>query len=93
MPEGKIVFHTRGLRGRIALFLLIAAALAFGFYAVRWQLGDMLAEHTSSNDPQISDIADLAENLAPSDPRAKWLTATAATSVFSPEAIDRSVDL
>lgn len=93
MPEGKIVFHTRSLMGRGIPFLFIAAALAFGFLAVRWQLGDMLAELTSPSDPQVADIADLAESLAPRDPRAKWLTATAATSVFSPEAIDRSVDL
>jgi len=93
MPQGKIVFHTKSLKARIALFLLIVAALIFGFYAARWQLGDMLAELTSPTDPQVSDIADLAESLAPRDPRAKWLAATAETSVFSTAAIDSSVGL
>jgi hypothetical protein len=67
---------------------LIAAALVFAFFAVRWQLGDMLAELTPSSDPNISNIADVAETLAPSDPRAMWLTATAENSVFTPESID-----
>jgi hypothetical protein len=93
MPESLIVFDSRNSRVRIALFVLILASLVFVFFAARWQLGDMLAELTSPTDPQVSNIADVAEELAPHDPRAKWLVATAETNVFSTEAIDSSVQL
>lgn len=93
MPESSLIFDSSSLKVRILLFAVIAAALILGFFGVRWQLGDMLAELTSPTDPQISQISDLAGSLAPRDPRARWLAATAATTVFSPEAIDSSVGL
>jgi tetratricopeptide (TPR) repeat protein len=53
----------------------------------------MLGELTSSTDPNISEIANVARTLAPSDPRTNWLFATAEISVFTPEAVDASVGL
>ena len=91
MPEGLIVLDARKLPIRIALLGVVGAALAFAFFAVRWQLGDMLAELTPATDPNISDVASAARNLAPADPRTNWLAATAETAVFTPEAIDASV--
>ena len=91
MPEGLIVLDARKLPVKIALLGVVGAALAFAFFAVRWQLGDMLAELTPSTDPNISDVARAARNLAPADPRTSWLAATAETAVFTPEAIDASV--
>ena len=93
MPEGLIVLDARKLPVRIVLLGVMFAAAAFAFFAIRWQLGDMLAELTPTTDPNISIIADAARSLAPADPRTNWLAATAETSVFTPEAIDTSVGM
>ncbi|MEP6848201.1 MAG: tetratricopeptide repeat protein [Acidobacteriota bacterium] len=75
------------------VFAGIGLVVVFAFFAVRWQLGDMLAELTPSTDPNISQISQAATTLAPSDPRTRWLAATAETSIFTPDAIDASVPM
>jgi len=93
MPEGQIVFDSKKTGVRILLAAVIAASLAFGFFGARWQLGDMLAEQTSTADPQAAEIAEIAASFAPGDPRAKELAAYSANSVFSLESIDASTAL
>jgi tetratricopeptide (TPR) repeat protein len=62
-------------------------AVAFGWFTVRWQLGNMLAELTLPTEPNAKQIAELAVNFAPSDPLAKWLKANTQEEVFTPESI------
>lgn len=72
---------------RVGLVALVLLALVFGWFAVRWQLGNMLAELTAPNDPNVKEIAALAVRLSPSDPMTNWLTAGTRKNVFTPEAI------
>lgn len=76
---------------RVALLAMILAALVFGWFAVRWQLGNMLAELTVSTDPNAKDIGQLAQSLAPGDPLATWLVASTEKDVFTPEKIESSL--
>ena len=93
MSERLIIFDTRRPLAKAFVFAGIGLVLLFAFFAVRWQLGDMLAELTPSTDPNVSQIAQAAVTLAPSDPRTRWLSATAETSVFTSNAVDTSVSI
>ena len=72
---------------RVALAAAILLAVAFGWFAARWQLGNMLAELTGAGDANAKGIAALARNLAPADPLANWLVAGTRKNTFSPEVI------
>lgn len=81
------ILDSRRLPVRVGLAVAVICVLIFGWFAIRWQLGNMLADLTSPNDRGAKEIADLAVNFAPSDPRARWLAATVQKDVFTPEAI------
>lgn len=68
-------FDARRVPVRVALAAMIVFAIVFGWFAVRWQLGNMLAELTSASDPNAGEIAALSKSLAPSDPLTHWLSA------------------
>lgn len=81
------ILDSRSLPVRVGLAAVVVFALILGWFAVRWQLGDMLAELTGANDPNAKEIAELAANLAPADPRANWLVAGTKKQTFTSEAI------
>jgi tetratricopeptide (TPR) repeat protein len=68
---------------RVGLILAIFFALGFGWFAVRWQIGSLLAEFTSATQPNAPTVAEIAVALAPSDPMANWFRASAARDVFA----------
>ena len=76
--------------------LLIGAVLVtilFAWFAVRWQLGNMLASLTSPNQPNAAEIARLSESFAPADPMPVWLAATREKGNFSTESLEKSIGL
>lgn len=75
---------------RVVLVLGIIGALLFGWFAVRWQLGNMLADLTSPNAANAKSIADLAVGFAPNDPTTRWLSAASQKNIFTTEAIDQT---
>ena len=81
------ILDSRRLPVRIGLAVAVIGVLVFGWFAVRWQLGNMLADLTSPNDRSAKEIAALAVDFAPGDPTARWLAATIQKDVFTPEAI------
>lgn len=66
---------TRRLSVRIGLIAMIIFAMAFGWFAIRWQLGNMIAELTSPAEPNAKELAALARSFAPSDSLTSWLAA------------------
>lgn len=72
---------------RVGLAAAVLLALVFGWFAARWQFGDMLGELTNANDPNAKEIGALAVRLAPGDPRANWLLAGTRKNLFAPDAI------
>lgn len=81
------ILDARRTSVRVGLVVIILLTLAFGWFAVRWQLGSMLAELTLPNDPSAKEIAALAVQLSPGDPMANWLLAGTKKNAFTPEAV------
>ena len=66
----------RRLPVRIGIIAAIVCVLIFGWLAIRWQLGTMLAELTSPTDANANEIAQLAVRLAPDEALSNWLFAS-----------------
>jgi len=81
------IIDSRKAAIRVGIVAAILLALAFGWFAARWQLGNMLAELTGAAEPNAKEIAALARNLAPADPLANWLVAATKKNTFSPDII------
>ena len=69
----------------------VLLALAFGWYSIRWQFGNMLAELSVSTDQNAKSIAAFAVSLAPSDPITNWFAANTERDIFTPEKIENSL--
>lgn len=81
------ILDSRKLSVRLGLAAAVIFVLVFAWFAVRWQLGNMLANLTTTNDPNAKEIAALAVNLAPSDPLANWLVASTKKDTFTADVI------
>lgn len=79
------IVDTRRLPVRIGLAAMILFALIFGWFAVSWQLGNMLAELTLPSEPNAGELAALSRSLAPSDPLTSWLAASTKRGVLTGE--------
>ncbi|MGQ0541947.1 MAG: tetratricopeptide repeat protein, partial [Blastocatellia bacterium] len=91
MNEPIKILQARDIKIKTVLASAIVVALVFGWFAVRWQLGNMLAELTPLSQPNAREIAQLSRSLAPSDPLPVWLAASKEKEDFTPESIDRSL--
>lgn len=70
---------------------MILVALVFAWFAVRWQVGSMLGELTSQTQPNAMEIALAAVDLAPRDPRPRWLMAAKMKENFDLQNLEGSV--
>ena len=86
------ILDARQTYARIIIIAAVILSLAFGWFTVRWQLGNMLAALTPSSAPNADEIAGLAVSLAPRDPMTHWLAAGTKKGVFSPEIISQTVE-
>jgi len=86
-----IVFDSKSAKGRIALAAAVIVVILFAWFAVRWQIGNMLAALTQPNQPNAKDLARLAQRLAPSDALPMWLMATQEKETFSPQSLENAV--
>jgi hypothetical protein len=69
----------------------VAAVLAFAWFSVRWQLGNMLGELTPSTRSDAGDVAALAKELAPGDPLPQWLLASTGSDLYSAEGVEKTL--
>jgi hypothetical protein len=76
---------------RIGLIFAVVFALVFAWLAVRWQIGNMLAEYTSSTEPNVRTVAEFSAGFAPGDPMANWFLASSERDVFTPEKMQTSL--
>lgn len=76
MDDLKIIDTRRATVRAIVLFSIVVAIL-FSWFAVRWQIGNLLAALTRETDPNLSAVADIAMRWAPGDPSALALKAAA----------------
>ncbi len=89
--ESLLKFASNTVVTRIALIFAIIAALLFGWFAARWQLGYMLADLTSPMDPNAKAISQLAIDLAPADPFVKWFAISSVRNDFTNESVESSI--
>ncbi len=61
---------------RIGLVVIMLFALLFGWFAIRWQIGNLLADITSPNQENAKQSAMMAYGFAPDDPLTLWLVAS-----------------
>ena len=76
---------------RLIIALAVIAALLFGWFSMRWQLGNMMAELTPPTAINAESIGELAVDFAPRDPLSNWLFAATRKNDFTPEKIAASV--
>ncbi len=86
-----IAINSKNVKSRLVLVGVIIFALLFGWFAIRWQLGSMMARLTMPDNSNASQSADIAADLAPADPVAKWLTASIKLNDSSPDHIDSAI--
>lgn len=91
MSEQIKIIDSKNIVTRLILIGAVLLALVFGWFAIRWQLGNMLAELTVATDPNAKAIAALAVNLAPSDPITNWFAANLDADLFTPENAEKSL--
>ena len=91
MTNTIITLDSKNTKARIILIAAIVAAIIFGWFSVRWQLGNMLAELTPPAQLNARQIADVAAGFAPADPLPRWLAATKEKETFLPENIENSL--
>ncbi len=70
-----VVIDSKRLKMRGVLIAVIAAALIFAWFGVRWQFGNLLATLTPPSDPNAAAIGRLAVAWSPADPAGYSLTA------------------
>ena len=91
MKQSLVILESRNAKARLILIAVVVAVIIFAWFAIRWQLGSMLAELTHPSEPNAERIAQLSRSLAPGDPRSMWLAASKEKENFSPESIERTV--
>ena len=95
MAEQIALINVRPLWARLPLALLAAAVLVASWYAVRWGVGDTMAEFapvTYATDPAASfETAESAARLAPDDPLTHLMLARLHQYSFDPEKLPRAL--
>jgi hypothetical protein len=71
MSEELIKLNTRKPAFRILMFLTLILALVWVWFAVRWYIGDTMAEYVNPDDNSI-ELVRQAVSLAPNDPLTHW---------------------
>lgn len=71
MPQELIQLDTRKRPTKITLIVLIVLASLWSYFAVRWYIGNTMAEYFNTGQNNL-DLAQVARNLAPNDPLTHW---------------------
>lgn len=85
MTEDLTILDSKNATARVVLIAVAIFVLVFGWFAVRWQFGNLFADLARADDPNAMEIADLSVTMAPSDPLTNWLKATLEKNNSTPE--------
>ncbi len=90
--EGQIkILDSKDTKVRVAVVAVVLCALIFGWFSVRWQLGNMLGVLTASTDRHAEEVAQAAASLAPKDPETNWLLAASKKEIFSSDDVGSTI--
>lgn len=81
--QSVITIRLHSLVGRALVVLPIVLALLGAWFAVRWYVGDTIAEYASTNEAGSIELARLGVRWAPADPFAHWRLGALAEKEFS----------
>lgn len=81
MPQELVQVNVRNPLVRIVLILLLLAAGVWSYYAVRWYIGNTLAESFNPSGNNLR-VAEMAVSMAPNDPLAHWRMAQVTQKLF-----------
>ena len=81
MPPELIQISVRKLPLRIVLILLLLVAGAWSYFAVRWYLGNTLAEYFNTTENSL-EVAHRAASMAPNDPLPHWRIAQVSQKIL-----------
>jgi hypothetical protein len=81
MPQELIQLNVRKVPIRILLILLLILAGAWSYFAVRWYIGNTLAEYFNPAENNLN-IAQMAVAMAPADPLTHWRIAQVSQKVM-----------
>ena len=79
-------------RARIFAVAIMAVALSFAWFAIRWQIGDLFADGTSAGSQDAAKIAEAAVRMAPANPRGYWLSGAVLKTAFDDQSLAAAVD-
>lgn len=85
-----ILLDSNSIAARAALAAVVLFAVAAAFFAIRWQIGRMLAETASPADKNFREIVRLAAGFAPHDPQTAWAQASAERAGFMSSAASKA---
>jgi tetratricopeptide (TPR) repeat protein len=92
-PTDLVTLNARPAKVRATVILLAAVLLFFTFFAVRWQLGNMLATLTPATDAFAAEIGGMAVSWAPADPASHVLSGRTADFEGAVPAFENAVRL
>lgn len=90
MSYDLIQIRSNSIVAKSMIVVPVVVAIVFAFSAIRMQIGNMLADLSSVNQPESEEMAEAAVNFSPHDPIASWFKATVEKSVFSPTRLENS---
>jgi tetratricopeptide (TPR) repeat protein len=76
---------------RAICIAVIILAIAFSWFAVRWQIGDLFTEVSSSGSRDAAEIASTAISLAPSSPGGYLLSGSVLKTAFDDESLAAAI--
>ncbi len=76
---------------RLLLVFAVIGALFFGWFSIRWQIGNMIAYLALPNDRQAKEIAAFALDLSPDDPATIRFGASAGSDALAPENLKNAI--
>jgi hypothetical protein len=71
MPQELVQVNVKNPLIRIVLILFLLVAGIWSYFAVRWYIGNTLAENFNPQGNNL-EVADMAVSLAPGDPLTHW---------------------
>jgi hypothetical protein len=81
MPQELIHINVRKLPIRILLIVMLIGAGVWSYFAVRWYLGNTLAEYFNTAENNLH-VANMAASMAPNDPLTHWRIAQVSQKVL-----------
>lgn len=81
MAREVIHISVRRLPVRLGLLILLLVTAVWSYFAVRWYIGNTLAEYFNPNENNIQ-IAQMAVSMAPDDPLTHWRIAQVANKIL-----------